>query len=120
MTKKEKGSLTDGIRTRILGSVVSCEIKSTCYDCGKEKKMLFHSTLAVLILVSLSACKADEVYTLYRSSPTDPNMRIHVATFNASEGNDYNSENCYVAKNLFANQPRVTVRYWCEKGSYKK
>ncbi|MGK2873697.1 MAG: hypothetical protein ACSLFL_15810 [Alphaproteobacteria bacterium] len=75
---------------------------------------------ALLTLIFVSACKPEGAYTLYRSSPTDENMRIHVATFDAVEGNDYNSGNCDIAKNLFANQQGVTVRYWCEKGNYRK
>jgi hypothetical protein len=46
--------------------------------------------------------------------------RIHVATFDSSYGEDYNRENCQIALGLFQNQPGVTVRYWCEKGRYKK
>lgn len=77
-----------------------------------------HITLSSLLL--LSACNFDGTYTLYRNSTTDENMRIHVATFDAAEGNDYNSGNCDIAKNLFASQDGVKVRYWCEKGGYKK
>ena len=51
---------------------------------------------------------------------SDENSRIHVATFDASDGNDYNSENCEIAMDLFRNQEGVTVKYWCEKGRFKK
>lgn len=49
-------------------------------------------------------------------------MRIHIATFDSAEGNDYNSENCDIVKNLFAtiNGVKVKQEYWCEKGRYKK
>lgn len=77
--------------------------------------------LALLGLASLAGCGgSDGVYTLYRSSPIDANMRIHVATFDASDGHDYNNENCRLASDLFRTQPGVTVRYWCEKGRYKR
>lgn len=68
----------------------------------------------------LYACKAEDTYTLYRSSPLDDNMRIHVATFDSSDGNDYNLENCNIAKSLFANQSGVAASFWCEKGHYRK
>lgn len=68
----------------------------------------------------LSGCLDDAgAYTLYRSSVMGPNARIHVATFDSKDGNDYNQGNCDVARQLFVAQPGVTVRYWCEKGRYK-
>jgi hypothetical protein len=63
---------------------------------------------------------ADRIYTLYRSSALDDNMRIHIATFNADAEEAYNGENCEIARALFQQQPGVKVRYWCEKGEYKK
>ena len=79
--------------------------------------------LAVLIAISvfIAGCREDGVYTLYRSSPTEvgEHMRIHVASFDSADGNDYNSENCEVARGLFQNQSSVTVKYWCEKGRFK-
>jgi hypothetical protein len=72
-------------------------------------------TIAVASL-ALSGCQEDQVYTLYRNSPAFPNMRIHVATFDARDSSDYNNENCQTARRLFENQPGVIVRYWCERG----
>jgi hypothetical protein len=62
----------------------------------------------------------DRAYTLYRSSRTDSAMRIHVATFDVDEKETYNRENCDSAGKLFQSQPGVTVKYWCEKGRYRK
>ena len=59
-------------------------------------------------------------YTLYRSSVVDGSMRIHVSTFDAADGEEYNQENCEIAASLFREQPGVSVRYWCEKGSYRR
>lgn len=71
----------------------------------------------------LFACNGNgQTYTLYRSSviADDAAARIHVATFDAHEsGPTYNQENCLLAAKLFLNQPGVTVRYWCEKGTYR-
>ena len=59
-------------------------------------------------------------YTLYRDSPVGKDLRLHVATFDSSESEDYNRENCLIAAQLFQAQPLVTVRYWCEKGRYRQ
>jgi hypothetical protein len=63
---------------------------------------------------------ADCVYTLYRNSVTEENMRIHIATFDVNEQDEYNKGNCEIARALFQQQPGVKVKYWCEKGYYKK
>jgi hypothetical protein len=47
-------------------------------------------------------------------------MRLHVAIFNAADGEAYNRENCEVAQNLFQTQPDVRTKFWCEKGNFKK
>ena len=56
------------------------------------------------------------VVTLYRTSPVTQRSRIHVATFDAINGLEYNTENCATARELFQSQPGVRVRYWCEAG----
>jgi hypothetical protein len=73
-----------------------------------------------LAALSLASCNEPHsgTYTLYRSSTTGP-MRIHVATFDSDAPEEYNRENCQVAVGLFAAQPGVKVRYWCEKGRYR-
>ena len=71
-------------------------------------------------LSTLTACQDESaVYTLYRTSPMVASLRIHVATFDATESADYNRENCQTAADLFASQPGVKVRYQCEKGRYR-
>jgi hypothetical protein len=75
---------------------------------------------ALLLVLPLLAACSDSEYTLYRNSITDANMRIHVASFNTSDGDAYNNENCNLAAKLFQSQPGVETRFWCEKGSYKK
>jgi len=84
--------------------------------------------LAALVL---SGCGDSDSFTLYRNSPILPglppeaatevaNSRIHVPSFDTADGENYNQENCRIASELFAKQPGVTVRYWCEKGRYRK
>jgi hypothetical protein len=79
------------------------------------------SRLSVVFVaaLALSGCDDSGKYTLYRNSPDYPDMRIHVAIFDASDADRYNGENCRIASELFVNQPRVKVRYWCEKGRYR-
>lgn len=76
---------------------------------------------AILSLVALTACgPEDTTYTLYRNSVGFGTERVHVATFDALDGADYNRDNCNIASRLFAAQPFVQVRYWCEKGRYRR
>lgn len=83
----------------------------------------------VLVLVQLllmtagcsNRASSGQSYTLYRSSLVEGIKRIHIATFDAKDGGeDYNSENCELAANLFQKQPGVQTRFWCEKGTYKE
>ncbi|WP_323781574.1 hypothetical protein [Leisingera sp.] len=73
----------------------------------------------VLSAFSSAAMAADGVFTLYRSSVVDPQMRIHVATFDTTEGGEYNAENCQLAARLFLSQPGVKTLFWCESGRFK-
>ena len=74
-----------------------------------------------IALPLLSACdQFDTSYTLYRDSMALEKARIHVASFDAADGAEYNAENCSIAQDLFASQPGVKVRYWCEKGRFKR
>lgn len=85
------------------------------------------ATLALLVSVPSFASEptkiaAENVYTLYRSSAVDGGRtwRLHVATFDAVDGAEYNQGNCDVAMSLFQAQPGVTVKYWCERGYFRK
>ena len=73
------------------------------------------------------SCGSGAVATLYRDSvsggqfdPDSQNARIHVASFDSANGNDYNWENCTVARDLFQSQDGVKIKFWCEKGRYRK
>ena len=77
--------------------------------------------IRVLMIALVAGCGAeDHSYTLYRDSVTDPNMRLHIATFDASEKEEYNRENCDVAQKLFQSQPNIKTRFWCEKGRHRR
>jgi hypothetical protein len=94
---------------------------------GIETKQMIKKVLPFLV-VALVACDLSDsnYYTLYRNSTSDGNMRIHVATFDATTGlNDslihsYNFENCQIAQELFQRQDGVRTKFWCEKGRFRK
>jgi len=83
-------------------------------------------TLVAVLIVS--GCGNDRgstdpgtAYTLYRNTVVEGTpQRVHMATFDADENEDYNRENCQTAAELFQAQPGVMVRYWCEKGRYRE
>jgi hypothetical protein len=82
---------------------------------------LLYRTAVLTLIAGMSGCSQDSgVYTLYRASPIDPTMRLHMATFDSEDGDAYNGGNCNIAAGLFVSQPGVTVRYWCEKGRYRR
>jgi hypothetical protein len=77
----------------------------------------------IQLVISIQALAGDgNIYTLYRGSAAANSSasRIHIATFDANESEEYNRENCFIAAELFMKQPGVLVRYWCEKGRYKQ
>jgi hypothetical protein len=78
--------------------------------------------LGVLCITALTGCGVSDgdAYTLYRSSAIVQNARMHVASFDTTEGGKYNNENCQQAQLLFQATPGVTARFWCEKGRYRK
>jgi hypothetical protein len=92
-----------------------------------------YSVAIILITITLTACDpgegrgaTDDAYTLYRTSPVDSALRIHVATFDSIEGYDivgYNQENCEYAREAFSEREDFTqagIKYFCEKGLYRK
>ena len=86
---------------------------------GHMRYLLFLAIAAVVASCSPSGSE-ERTYTLYRNSVTDSNMRLHIATFDASEKEEYNRENCDTAGKLFGAQAGVKTRFWCEKGKYKR
>ncbi len=85
-------------------------------------KLLFvvFALAAFIVGCSGSGASENQSFVLYRNSVTDENMRIHVASFDAAEGEQYNRGNCEQAQLLFQNQPGVKTKFWCEKGRFKK
>lgn len=86
----------------------------TLKECSRKSCIL----MTLLLMAGCDSLQSS--YTLYRNSVTNENMRIHIATFDSSDGPDYNQGNCRIAAELFQKQDGVKTKFWCEKGSYKK
>ena len=84
-------------------------------------KFFVYAIAAILLpACSFADTPEERIFTLYRNSVTDETMRIHVATFDAAEKENYNRGNCEQAQVLFQNQSGVKTKFWCEKGRFKK
>ena len=62
------------------------------------------------------------VYTLYQGMPTLDGgvMRLHVATFDAAEGIEWNRNNCETVARLYKPVEVGRVSHWCEPGRFKR
>lgn len=79
------------------------------------------SVVGCAALAVTTACAGGgSTYTLYRNGVANDSLRIHVATFDAKDGVEYNHDNCEQARELFQVQPSTRSRYWCEKGRFKE
>ncbi|WP_041420796.1 hypothetical protein [Sideroxydans lithotrophicus] len=84
-------------------------------------RLLLRAFLLLSIVGLMAGCDSgNDTFTLYRNSVMDENMRIHVASFNSTDGEAYNRENCQQAQQLFQAQPGVRTKFWCEKGVFRK
>jgi hypothetical protein len=87
------------------------------------KRSFLKRLFCIFTITALWGCSnpmGSEVFTLYRNSLVDENMRIHVATFDSKDGKEYNNGNCQQAQLLFQGQPDVKTKFWCEEGYFKK
>ena len=77
--------------------------------------------VACVLLASLAACGSKAPpFTLYRNEGIgDDSTRVHMATFDADETGQFNTDNCERARELFQIQPTNRARYWCEPGRYR-
>lgn len=82
--------------------------------------LLTFFVVAVASLTVVGCGSNSDAFTLYRDSPLDPNMRIHISTFDSTDGETYNRDNCELAAKLFQSQQGVKSKFWCEKGGFKK
>lgn len=66
-----------------------------------------------------------DVFTLYSNAPSDKFVRLHEATFDTHYGSEMNSHHCERAQKLlqswYNTETKTSdVKFWCEKGRYKK
>ena len=99
---------------------------------GKEMRILKVQMVAVVVISVLltAACSEKgvhdgDVFTLYSNAPSDQFARLHEATFDAHYGSEFNSAKCESVQRLLQewyNTETKTndVKFWCEKGRYKK
>jgi hypothetical protein len=83
----------------------------------------FFNLFLLLSVASITACGLagnSDSYTLYRDSLVGGINRVHVATFDTTDGEQYNHENCQLAAQLFQQQPGTETKFWCEKGRFHK
>jgi hypothetical protein len=73
-------------------------------------------TFSIAVTLASSAFATEGTYSLYRTSLVEGVSKVHIATFDTSNGGDYNLENCQLAAELFQNQPGVKTKFWCEQG----
>ena len=80
---------------------------------------MIRTITALVALVALASCGNGNAYTLYREGRFGGPGRVHIATFDASESDEYNWHNCeYVVERIMA-EPGVTERHWCERGRFR-
>jgi hypothetical protein len=78
-------------------------------------------------LIPATALPDGEVFTLYRSSPFSPDLRVHVGTFDSrsfdepAQNKQYNFEICSDAQLNFNERNKGTEsRFWCEEGRFRE
>lgn len=78
---------------------------------------------------SLGPSTDESSSTLYRNSPLDYGMRVHFATFDTGDTEDFNLQNCAMTAGILnynmdsASKAEGTLRdprlgFWCEPGPY--
>jgi len=69
--------------------------------------------------------------TLYRNSPLESAVRVHIASFDADESGDFNLGNCGMASRILnanidasaaaeGKKPYENVGFWCEPGPFSE
>ena len=81
----------------------------------------------ILIIYTIQIVNAnvldDSVFTLYRNNNDNPFIRIHLATFDSSNGEQFNLWYCQKAVQYFqeaAKSRGSNERIWCEKGYFRE
>jgi hypothetical protein len=91
---------------------------------------------ALMLIGLLAGCGGEafgnsETATLYRNSPLASELRVHWASFDTSDGIDYNLGNCQMAARLLnanlaasveaeGKEPCSNIGFWCEVGGFSE
>ena len=87
---------------------------------------------AVVVFGALSTVACSEkgihdadAFTLYSNAPSDKFSRLHEATFDTHYSSEFNALKCERVQRLLQEWYNVEtktsdVKFWCEKGRYKK
>lgn len=88
---------------------------------ARSRNVAAGAAIGIALCAAAVGCTGrDDRYTLYRDSAVDPTQRVHVATFDAADGDAYNHDNCEAARAVFQAHPDIRTKFWCEKGHFKK
>lgn len=90
--------------------------------------------VAMVTALALSGCTFQAsankpTSTLYRNSPIDYGSRVHFATFDADDTQDFNMQNCVMTARVLnsnmdaankaeGNQRDPKLGFWCEPGQF--
>ena len=85
----------------------------------------FIVVISTIFLVQTVEAKVseDSVFTLYRNNHLNPFIRVHIATFDSTNGERFNSFNCQKAMSYFqkaAIERTSKAKIWCEKGYFRE
>lgn len=67
----------------------------------------------------------EDIFTLYSSATSDKFARLHEATFDTHYGSELNAHHCERTQRLvqewYNTETKTSeVKFWCEKGRYRK
>lgn len=106
--------MRDGANKHVDSSAVAARVPY-------RRDLWVFASVGCLAAVSCNPSPGDSsTYTLYRSSVANDTLRVHVATFDAADGERYNRDSCEYTRGLYQAQPGIKTRFWCEKGRHRK
>jgi hypothetical protein len=73
-----------------------------------------------VVLLGCSNASDTIVYTLYRNSVVMEGARFHVATFDSTESERYNNDNCLTPVTCFSNNRASRQRFGAKKENFAR
>jgi len=75
--------------------------------------------IPIMLALMMAGCTtSEEPYSLYKTPLMGQQTRLHVFTFDASGGREYNKNNCQLALERFEKEQGGKFKFWCELGGY--